>query len=214
MTLKTCSAPYIQHRVILSLSHTPQSPMLIQTVGGTGAICPLADSQLCTNACRKLVSILTLEMTLQFVQLQWLVFCSSSLVGVWDQLDTCLALKPGARGTGPWNWRPGLACQPQSLSLSPSPGLASQVLITVPLVSLLCQQQSLAWCPWPLFLYSTRSCKSAPSCQQQSSPEQHQIPINSLPAFVPLLAAAASTSASSSVKSARCLCCASLSVLL
>lgn len=51
-------------------THTPKSPLLNQTVGGTEAICPLAESQLCTNACRKLVSILTPEMTLQFVELQ------------------------------------------------------------------------------------------------------------------------------------------------
>lgn len=64
-------------------------------------------------------------------------------------------------GTGPWNWRPGLACQPKSLSLSPSPGLASQVLITVLLVSLMCQEQSLTWSPWPLFLYPILSRKSS-----------------------------------------------------
>lgn len=126
MTLMTCSAvlTYIV-TISVSLSHRhrqnthteiPLSPLLSQTVGGTGAICPLAESQLCTNACRKLVSILTLEMTLQFVQLQWLVFCSSSLVGVWDQLDTCLALwlKPKALGLG-------LGIEGLALPISPSP---------------------------------------------------------------------------------------------
>lgn len=74
-------------------------------------------------------------------------------------LPSCLA-EAWSTGTGPWNWRSGLAWQPKSLSLGPSPGLASQVLITVPLVSLLCKEQSLAWCPWPLFLYPILGCKS------------------------------------------------------
>lgn len=66
-------------------------------------------------------------------------------------LPSCLAEARSA-GTRPWNRRPGLACQPKSLSHSPS--LASQVLITVPLVSLRCQkQQSLARCPRPPALY-------------------------------------------------------------
>lgn len=158
-------------------THTPQSPFLSQTVGRAGAICPLAESQLCTNACRKLVSILTLEMTLQFVQLQWLVLCSSSLVGVWDQLDTCLAiwLKPGALGPGLGIEGLALPVSKQSLSLCPSPSLASQVLVTVPLVSLLCQEQSLAWCPWPLFLYPILNCKSTQSYQPNSS-----LPLNSI----------------------------------
>ena len=128
---------FLSHAHRQTDTNTSES-LLSQTVGGTGAICPLAEAQLCTNACRKLVSILTLEMTLQFVQLQWLVLCSSSLVGVWDQLDTCLAvwLKPGALGLGLWIEGPAL-----------------QVLIKAPLVSHLHQGQSLTWCAWPLFLY-------------------------------------------------------------
>lgn len=83
-------------------------------------------------------------------------------------LPSCLA-EAWSTGTGPWNWRPGLACQPKSPSLSPSPSLASQVLIRVPLVSLLCQEQSLARCPWPLFLYPFLSCKSVPRHHRSSS---------------------------------------------
>lgn len=66
-------------------------------------------------------------------------------------LPSCLA-EAWSMGPRPGNWRPGLACQPKSLSLSPSPGLASQVLITVPQVSLPCQAHSHARCPLPLLL--------------------------------------------------------------
>lgn len=126
-------------------------------------------------------------------------------------LPSCLA-EARSTGTGPWNRRPGLACQPESLSLSPS--LASQVLITAPLVSLTLPGTVPRMMPLTPISLSNPRVRVAPSSQQRTSLQQHQIPINGLPAFVPCLAAAASMSASSSVKSARCLCCATLSVLL
>ena len=114
-------------------------------------------------------------------------------------LPSCLA-EAWSTGTGPWNWRPGLACQPKSLSLSPSPSLASQVLITVPLVSLLRQNSPLLDAPDPYFSIQSSaasqcSCSTIIPTAVFPSLEQHQIPINSLPAFVPVLAAAASISA-------------------
>lgn len=101
-------------------------------------------------------------------------------------------------GTRPWNWRPGLACQPKSLSPSPSPNLAPQVLITVPVFSLRWREQSLVLKPHDPY-FSIQSSASSEGSNiipaetfPPSAPNPHQPG-----SLVPDLASAASISSPS-----------------
>lgn len=109
-------------------------------------------------------------------------------------LPSCLA-EAWSTGTWPLNWRPGPAGPHHStLSFTPPPGAVPRMM-RLTSISL-----------------SNPHVKAAPSSQKQSFLEQHQIPVNSVPVFVPVLDAT-SISAPSSVNSARCLRCSLLSVL-